>query len=731
VSQGLTTEIMNETERCHILLIGEPPRPDEQIMDILADQGRSVIYAESGQKAIEFLLEYDISIILIDITGRSSKGIEQARTIRSSERFKPIPIVFLLDRNPAPQWSWPDPPTGPIDIIIKPLNRFIVNHKLSLLQTITRKSRSERDLITAKKQLEQANAELQRLTEDLEAAITKANKMAVDAEIATISKSSFLASMSHEIRTPLNAVVGFSDLMSETDLNPDQQEYMDAIRSASNIFLELLNDILDFSKIEADMIHLETIPFRPEAVVDDVMGTLAVKAYEKKLELATVIADDVPEKVCGDPVRLKQIIMNLVGNAIKFTPEGEIIIRVKLAPEQAGNATCGLHISVADSGIGIPEAQQGKLFQPFCQAAHSTTREFGGTGLGLAISKRLVELMQGSIWIQSPNPESRHLPGTIFHVRALFKPADVVIDKNKKKWSVPNPNAGYRALVFHRNQAILKVLSHILGSTCKAVLTTDDPDEIVGVLTRERDADQAVTHVFLDDSDGASFVMNLSDMLREKAGYDGRIIIMARPIRNQSLSAQIEASPVDIWLRKPIRRSMILSVFESNRAEAPTQTGTEPRGPDLLVPPASLNILLVEDNIINQKVTQKMLGRLGHRVTIADNGKKAIDLIHLGQDFDLVLMDGQMPVMDGFHATEVIRRREVEDHKDRLPIIALTANAMKGDRERYIRAGMDDYIAKPVKIASLSKVIGRVIQRKKEGALTGQTLRSHGDVPVF
>ncbi|GAB6094905.1 hypothetical protein JCM14469_11570 [Desulfatiferula olefinivorans] len=719
---------MTEKEPCHILLIGEPSTPDERITDILADEGRTVIHAQSGLEAIEILLEYDISIIVINITGRSSQGILQARTIRSSERFKPIPIVFLLDRNPAPQWSWPDPPTGPIDIMIKPLNRFIVNHKLSLLQAIVGKSRSERELIEAKKQLEHANAELQRLTEDLETAISKANKMAVDAEIATISKSSFLASMSHEIRTPLNAVVGFSDLMAETDLNPEQKEYMDAIRSASKIFLELLNDILDFSKIEADMIQLESIPFSPEAVVDDVLGTLAIKAFAKNIELAALIDDDVPKTVLGDPVRLKQVIMNLVGNAIKFTPEGEIVVRVEFASEPTDESVFGLHLSVADSGIGIPEAQQGKLFQPFSQAAHSTTREFGGTGLGLAISKRLVELMQGSIWIQSPNPESHRLPGTVFHVRALFKPAPA--DKKKQAArSAPSPDG--RVLVFHRSRAILSVLSRMLDSASLSVLTVDTPEAIADTLVRERESGRDVTHVFIDDSDGVSAALNLRDILREKAAYEGRIIIMTRPVRNHSIDGLIDESLMDIRVRKPIRPSVIFPVFSTDKGNDNPEPDRTHRNPDPEAICEPLNILLVEDNIINQKVTEKMLGRLGHQVTIADNGKKAVDLIDQGQRFDLVLMDGQMPVMDGVHATEVIRRREADRGGDRIPIIALTANAMKGDRDRYIHAGMDDYIAKPVKITSLSKVIGRVIQRKKEGSLNVQPRRSKGDVPVF
>lgn len=720
---------MNDLKSSHILLIGESPKPEVGLLEILKSQGRPFIYASSGRESIALLLEYDIFLIIIDINFDSSLGIETALLIRSSDRFKQTPILFLFDINPDPEWQWtPLDLSGPVDYMIKPLNRLIMNHKINLFEGITKKKHTDDALKQSKKELEKANEELFRLTEDLEEAISHANKMAVEAEIATITKSGFLASMSHEIRTPLNAVVGFTDLMMDTGLSPEQKEYIDAIRSASNTFLELINDILDFSKIEAEMVSLENIPFSPEIIIDDVLNTLGMRSYEKNIELAYRIDPDVPQQVCGDPVRLKQILVNLVGNAIKFTSQGGIILKVNR--ESAPGSECCLHFSISDSGIGIPESKWDKLFQPFSQAAHSTTREFGGTGLGLAISKRLVELMRGRIWIESPNPESMENPGTIFHVRAVFeKSSDLTEDKATAGFDTLK---GKRLLVFETNPQILSLMCDTLKDYKMVPVPVQSPGAIVEQIIREKKAGQSISHILLDASLPDTELRDLIGTLRHLKDFHGKIILILKPRINTNTYDFSKDPSIDAWIRKPIKRSVLLGKLADMSEKVEPEKQVDPGPDESQTPSSTLRILLVEDNKINQKVAIKMLNRMGHVALLAENGKQAIDIMDQEEKIDLILMDGQMPVMDGFQATEIIRRRETSSQNGRhIPIIALTANAMKGDRVRYIEAGMDDYIAKPVKTAELEDVIKRVMTKKKEGALVDLSHDIDKDIPEF
>lgn len=476
------------------------------------------------------------------------------------------------------------------------------------------------------------------------------------------------------------------------------------------------------------MVSLENITFSPETIIDDVINTLSVRAYEKNLECAYKISPNVPNHIVGDPIRLKQILVNLMGNAIKFTSHGQIILRVNR--ETAPDSECCLHFSISDSGIGIPESKWNKLFQPFSQASYSTTREFGGTGLGLAISKRLVELMRGRIWIQSPNPESGDHPGAIFHVRAVFgmiKP--LLSEKIPETYEILK---GKHILVFEKNTTILNILCDTLGDYHMRPVPIEDSGFILQKIIRDHQAGVSFSHILLDADIPVTDLKDLVKSIRELKEFNGKIILMVKPCKGMINSHDFSNDPViDSWLRKPMKRSTLLSkLSQLPEGPEPEKCDVISHGEDL--PKHLFRILLVEDNKINQKVTSKMLSRIGHTVLIADNGLAAVEIMEKEEHFDLILMDGQMPVMDGFKATEIIRRREKSNQGDkRIPIIALTANAMKGDRLRYINAGMDDYIAKPVKSIDLSTVINRVMSKKNDGNLSEHQHESDSDISDF
>lgn len=678
------TEPSPEEIRGDILIVDDIPENLRILFLILSQQQYEVRRVINGKQALLAAQTDPPDLILLDIKMPDLDGYEVCQQLKASDATAHIPVIFLsaLDEPIDKVKAFA---VGGVDYITKPFN----------LEEVLARVKTQMGLQRIQQQLRAKNQALESAKRDAD----KANQ----------AKSDFLAMMSHEIRTPLNAVIGIAGLLNGTRLDAQQQDYVETIRHSGELLLSIVNDVLDFSKIESGKLELELQPFNLRTCLEESLETIAPKAAQKKLELAYFLEPGTPISLLGDATRLRQILVNLLGNAVKFTEAGEISVSVTWrsiseTADSENSRRYEIKFAVRDTGIGIPPERFDRLFQRFTQVESSTTRHYGGTGLGLVICRQLTEMMGGKIWVASVVDG-----GTTFYFTVVVSGVDEALSHGL---GLPLQFLGKRLLIVDDNDMNCRFLIQHVQEWGMLPTLAHSQQEALALLDGESRFDVAILDWQMPNVDG----LTLATQIRDRLGDRSFPLVMQIPMDSPATTCQRLDGYVTACLTQPIKQSQLGHVLSEILLNTPDASVDKPLPPTpsnraVPTPPQTLRILLAEDNRVNQKVGLHLLKKMGYEADVASNGLEAIEALR-HQSYDIVLMDIQMPEMDGVAATQYIRSEsaQFQQHNPnfKIPlIIAMTANALHGDRETYLEAGMDDYISKPIRLEDLQRAIER------------------------